>query len=135
MPCDVVWRVLSSDYRQPKLIASVMPGCSQLSGCLSWPLGQFPCSTLQSLGCWYEKYGVGICLPGLLLLFPAERAWALAWKDVPVLCGCLCQQGGNTEQSCKEEQRLWVWPAQKCAGWICFSTKAKTGFSVLGITK
>lgn len=49
-----------------------------------WPglLVALPCYVPQSLGCWYEKYGVGIYLTGLLLLLLMTWIWELLWKDV-----------------------------------------------------
>jgi len=91
--CDVVWHILSSNYRQLKLIASAMPGCRP------GLLVGFPCYAPQSLGYWYEKYVVGICPPGLLRLLPMERVWALLWKDAPVPRGCLYQYNGNSLSS------------------------------------
>lgn len=92
----------------------------------------FPCYAPQSLCCWYEKYGVGICPPGLLLLLPMERVWALLWKDAPVLRGCLCQQDGNA---------LSRQESKGSASGCCKGLQAgsalppKTGLTALGIMK
>lgn len=98
----------------------------------AWPglLGSFPCYTLQSLG-YHEQYGVSICLPGLLLLLPVERAghWrgrmcqslvvpvSTGWKHWAAMQGTASGSGHHTSVQ---------------AG---ATPPAKTGFSALGITK
>lgn len=96
------------------------------------PLVSFLCYTLQSLGC-YEEYRVSLCLPGLLLLLPVERAGHWCGRMCQSLMGA-CVNRLETLSSHARKSKVSVSGHHKSvqAG---SASPAKTGFSVLGITK